>query len=65
VCSDARRPAAPWCPRNERYAAEVRSAFLTGSSPGDFPAEHDEREWTGRFQPEDLNDTGRRAIALD
>ena len=58
-------PAAPWCPRNERYAAEVRSAFLTGSSPGDFPAEHYERTWTGRFQPEDLNDTGRRAMALD
>ena len=40
-------PAAPWCPRNERYAASVRDAFLTGSSPGDFPAEHYERAWTG------------------
>ena len=40
-------PAAPWCPRNERYAASVREAFLTGSSPGDFPAEHYERDWAG------------------
>jgi hypothetical protein len=30
-------PAAPWCPRNETYAASVRDAFLTGSSPSDFP----------------------------
>ena len=26
-------PAAPWCPRNERYAARVRAAFEAGSSP--------------------------------
>ena len=38
-------PAAPWCPRNEAYAANVREAFLTGSSPSDFPEEHYEREW--------------------
>ena len=37
-------PAAPWCPRNETYAASVREAFLTGSSPSDFPAEHYERD---------------------
>jgi hypothetical protein len=41
-------PAAPWCPRNEAYADSVREAFLTGSSPSDFPAEHYERTWTGR-----------------
>jgi hypothetical protein len=41
-------PAAPWCPRNEAYAASVREAFLTGSSPSDFPPEHYERTWTGR-----------------
>jgi len=58
-------PAAPWCPRNERYATSVRDAFLTGSSPGDFPAEHYERAWTGRFQRDDLNDTGRRGLGLD
>jgi hypothetical protein len=58
-------PAAPWCPRNERYAASVREAFLTGFSPGDFPGEHYERTWTNRFQPHDLNDTGRRGLGLD
>ncbi len=57
-------PAAPWCPRNQRYAASVRDAFLTGSSPGDFPAEHYERAWTGRFQRGDLNVTGRRGLGL-
>ena len=30
-------PAAPWCPRNETYAASVREAFLTGSSPSRLP----------------------------
>ena len=58
-------PAAPWCPRNERYAAQVRAAFATGSSPGDFPAEDYERDWTGRFGPGDLNETGRRGLGLD
>jgi len=58
-------PAAPWCPRNERYAADVREAFGTGSSPSDFPAEHYERTWTNRFQPPDLNETGRRGLGLD
>jgi hypothetical protein len=47
------------------YAASVRDAFLTGSSPGDFPAEHYERTWTNRFQRDDLNDTGRRGLGLD
>ncbi|MEU7484102.1 DUF1479 domain-containing protein [Streptomyces sp. NPDC042319] len=58
-------PAAPWCPRNERYAAEVRQAFRTGSSPADFPEEHYERTWHGRFTPDRLNATGRRGLALD
>ncbi len=57
-------PAAPWCPRNERYAASVREALRTGSSPSDFPAEHYERTWPDRFRPEDLNDTGRRGLGL-
>jgi hypothetical protein len=57
-------PAAPWCPRNERYAASVRDSFATGSSPSDFPAEHYERTWADRFQPDDLNDTGRRGLGL-
>jgi len=57
-------PAAPWCPRNEAYASSVREAFLTGSSPTDFPEEHYEQTWTNRFQPEDLNRTGRRGLGL-
>jgi hypothetical protein len=57
-------PAAPWCPRNQQYAASVRDAFLTGSSPSDFPAEHYERTWASRFRPQDLNDTGRRGLGF-
>ncbi len=58
-------PAAPWCPRNEEYAAQVREAFLTGSSPSDFPDEHYERTWANRFSPDDLNQTGRRGLGLN
>ena len=57
-------PAAPWCPRNERYAERVREAFLTGDSPSDFPEEHYERTWPDRFQPEQLNATGRRGLGM-
>jgi len=58
-------PAAPWCPRNEKYAASVLEAFRTGSSPGDFPEEHYERQWSNRFQETDLNDTGRRGLGIN
>jgi hypothetical protein len=58
-------PAAPWCPRNECYAAAVREAFITGASPSDFPAENYERDWPNRFQPGDLNQTGQRGLDLD
>ena len=37
----------------------------TGSSPSDFPAEHYERGWASRFQPHELNDTGRRGLGLN
>ncbi len=57
-------PAAPWCPRNERYAATVRQAFATGSSPADFPAEHYERSWPDRFPEAGLNATGRRGLGF-
>jgi hypothetical protein len=57
-------PAAPWCPRNEEYAASVREAFLNGDSPSDFPEEHYERSWPDRFQPERLNETGRRGLGM-
>ena len=39
-------------------------AFVTGLSPGDFPAEHYERTWTNRFHLEDLSETGRRGLGL-
>ena len=58
-------PAAPWCLRNQRYAAAVREAFITGASPSDFPAENYERDWPNRFQPSDLNQIGRRGLDLD
>lgn len=58
-------PAAPWCPRNEQYAAHVLEAFVTGSSPSDFPEEHYERTWVDRFGLDKLNDTGRRGMGLD
>jgi len=57
-------PAAPWCPRNERYSARVREAFRTGSSPDDFPGENYERGWAGRFGEDELNATGRRGLGL-
>jgi hypothetical protein len=57
-------PAAPWCPRNEEYAPKVREAFLNGDSPSDFPEEHYERSWPDRFQPEQLNETGRRGLGM-
>ena len=57
-------PAAPWCARNEEYAANVRESFLTGSSPSDFPEEDYERDWTDRFGADELNDTGRRGLGL-
>ena len=57
-------PAAPWCDRNERYTAVVRDAFLSGSSPSDFPPEHYERTWDNRFTVEDLNEIGRRGLGI-
>jgi len=57
-------PAAPWCPRNERYSASVRAAFAAGSSPSDFPDENYERTWANRFAEADLNATGRRGLNL-
>ena len=58
-------PAAPWCQRNERYAPSVREAFLTGTSPSDFPEEHYESGWADRFGVQDLNETGRRGLGFD
>lgn len=58
-------PAAPWCPRNERYANGVLACFTDGSSPSDFPEEHYERGWADRFGLDDLNNNGRRALGLE
>ena len=58
-------PAAPWCPRNDQYAPAVREAFLSGSSPTDFPEEHYERTWANRFAVQDLSETGRRGLGFD
>ncbi|HEU5267598.1 MAG TPA: DUF1479 domain-containing protein [Jatrophihabitans sp.] len=57
-------PGAPWCPRNEQYAASVRAAFRAGSSPTDFPAENYEQDWPNRFREDDLNAIGRRGLGL-
>lgn len=58
-------PAAPSCPRNKSYTEGLWSAFLTGSSPSDFPPEHYEREWQDRFTVEELNEIGRRGLGRD
>jgi Protein of unknown function (DUF1479) len=57
-------PAAPWCARNADYAKDVREAFITGSSPSDFPDENYEQQWSNRFRSDDLNGIGRRGLGL-
>ncbi len=58
-------PAAPWCAKNAAYADSVRAAFRSGRSPSDFPDEHYEADWKGRFTERDLNDIGRRSLGLE
>lgn len=58
-------PSAPWCEKNARYADRVRSSFLSGRSPDDFPEEHYEADWSDRFQVQDLNEIGRRGLGFD
>ncbi|MEM9204620.1 MAG: YbiU family protein [Actinomycetota bacterium] len=57
-------PAAPWCARNERYAARLGPAIRTGQSPSDFPDENYEVGWIDRFTADDLNDFGRQSMGL-
>ena len=57
-------PAAPSCVRNDNYLKVTREAFVTGSSPTDFPGEHYEREWPNRFQPSQLNPKARHTLGL-
>ncbi len=58
-------PAAPWCAKNATYARQCGEAFVEGRSPGDFAAEDYEVDFVNRAGPADLNDTGRRQLALD
>jgi Protein of unknown function (DUF1479) len=57
-------PAAPWCEKNALYAERVREAFLAGTSPDDFPEEHYEVEWVGRFTAPELNEIGRSGMGF-
>jgi len=58
-------PAAPWCPRNQTYAASALAALNSGASPSDFPDENYEQDWPNRFQPHELNHYGRQSLGLD
>jgi len=58
-------PAAPLCEKNLAYAHKVRQALEQGTSPGDFPRENYESDWSGRFTLNDLNIHGKRALGID
>ena len=48
-------PPPPGAPATSGTPPACGKPSVTGSSPGDFPAEHYERTWTNRFQASDLN----------
>ncbi|MHA8114588.1 DUF1479 domain-containing protein [Kosakonia cowanii] len=58
-------PAAPLCEKNLAYARTVKIALEQGASPGDFPREDYERDWSGRFTLADLNAYGKRALGME
>ncbi|MGF6436220.1 hypothetical protein ABIC80_001871 [Kosakonia sp. 1610] len=58
-------PAAPLCEKNLAYARTVKIALEQGASPGDFPREDYERDWSGRFTLADLNGHGKRALGME
>ncbi|ESS56846.1 hypothetical protein EDP2_25 [Enterobacter cloacae S611] len=58
-------PAAPLCEKNLAYARTVKIALEQGASPGDFPREDYERDWSGRFTLSDLNAHGKRALGME
>ncbi|WP_433689915.1 DUF1479 domain-containing protein [Kosakonia cowanii] len=58
-------PAAPLCEKNLAYARTVKIALEQGASPGDFPREDYERDWSGRFTLADLNEHGKRALGME
>ena len=57
-------PAAPLCEKNLAYAKKVKAALETGASPGDFPREDYEKSWQDRFNVNDLNIHGKRALGM-
>lgn len=56
--------ATPWCEKNRRYAEKAYQAFVAGNSSPDWPEEHYEAGWGNRFQPDQLNEIGRRGFGL-
>ncbi|WP_342321393.1 DUF1479 domain-containing protein [Kosakonia sp. BYX6] len=58
-------PAAPLCEKNLAYARKVKVALEQGASPGDFPRENYESDWSGRFTLNDLNIHGKRALGIE
>lgn len=58
-------PAAPLCAKNLAYARKVKVALEQGASPGDFPRENYESDWSGRFTLDDLNIHGKRALGME
>ncbi|MDN2484415.1 DUF1479 domain-containing protein [Kosakonia sacchari] len=58
-------PAAPLCAKNLAYARKVKVALEQGASPGDFPRENYESDWSGRFTLDDLNIHGKRALGIE
>ncbi|WP_206696873.1 YbiU family protein [Marinomonas algicola] len=58
-------PATPSCEKNRRYARQCAEYFKLGRSPDDFPEEHYEADWQGRFQWDDLNAIGKAAFNSD
>jgi hypothetical protein len=57
-------PAAPMCAKNAAYAKDVLERFRRGESPADFPKEDYEAEWANRFQEDQLNEIGARALGV-
>ncbi|AKT50646.1 YbiU family protein [Arsenicicoccus sp. oral taxon 190] len=58
-------PAAPWCAKNEAFAARAYAAFESGRSAPDFPEEDYEAAWPDRYRPEQLTEIGRRGFGLE
>jgi hypothetical protein len=56
--------AAPWCAKNEAFAAQQAHAFLTGHSSPDFAPENYELSFEGRATPADLSDLGCKQMGL-